>query len=259
MADVELTAALRREYEALFATCRVRPERWAEVDHVVDGLLGGRERYRAAGDEVGVPWPVVAVLHSLEASLDFERHLHNGDPLSGRTVHEPAGRPVGGSPPFSWHASAVDALRASGLSRGRDWGLAATLYRLERTNGWGYRLHHPEVLSPYLWSFSEHYDLGKYVADGRWSGTAVSRQPGAAVLLRRLAERGEVAFDEIPVGPLIPYSADGVVPRADELQAFLNTFPGIRLRVDGWPGPRTSAAFRVVFGRYLHGDPRDEV
>ena len=114
------------------------------------------------------------------------------------------------------------------------------------------------MLSPYLWSFSEHSDRGKYVADGRWSATAVSRQPGAAVLLRRLAERGEVAFDETPIGPLIAYSADGAVPRADDLQAFLNTFPGIRLRVDGWPGPRTSAAFRVVFGRFLDGDPRDQ-
>ena len=258
MAAVELTAALRREYEALFASCRVRPERWDEVDRVVDTLLAWRDRYRAAGDEVGVPWPVVAALHSLEASLDFERHLHNGDPLSGRTVHEPAGRPLDGSPPFEWHASAVDALRASGLSRGRDWSLAATLYRLERTNGWGYRLYHPEVLSPYLWSFSEHYQRGKYVADGSWSDSDVSRQPGAAVLLRRLAERGEVAFDETPVGPLIPYSEHGVVPRADDLQAFLHTGPGIRLRVDGWPGRRTSAAFRVVFGRFLDGDPRGE-
>ncbi len=50
------------------------------------------------------------------------------------------------------------------------------------------------MLSPYLWSFSTHYQCGKYVADGRWSETAVSKQCGAAVLLRRLAEHGEGNF-----------------------------------------------------------------
>jgi lysozyme family protein len=258
MTTVELTPALCREYEALFAECRIRPERWDEVDAVVDGLLAGRDRYRAAGDEVGVPWPVVAVLHSLESDLDFSRHLHNGDPLDARTVHVPVGRPRAGTPPFDWHESAVDALRGSGLSRGHDWDLAATLFRLERYNGWGYRFRRPEVRSPYLWSFSEHYERGKFVQDGRWSATAVSRQAGAAVLLRRLAERGEVLFDKSPVGPLLVFSADQEVPGATDLQAFLNTFPGIRLRVDGRPGPRTSAAFQVVFGRYLKGDPRGE-
>jgi len=74
-----------------------------------------------------------------------------------------------------------------GLGAKTDWSLAGMLYQLEGYNGWGYRLHHPHVLTPYLWSFSNHYTSGKYVAGGTWSDIAASKQCGAAVLLRRLA------------------------------------------------------------------------
>ena len=67
--------------------------------------------------------------------------------------------------------------------------MPGTLFQLEGYNGFGYRDHHPTVPSPYLWSFSNHYTRGKYVADGRFSPTAVSQQCGAAVLLKRLAGR----------------------------------------------------------------------
>ena len=51
------------------------------------------------------------------------------------------------------------------------------LFRLEAYNGSGYRDKHPDVKTPYLWSFSNHYTRGKYVADGTVSGTA-ERSPG---------------------------------------------------------------------------------
>ena len=40
------------------------------------------------------------------------------------------------------------------------------------------------------------------------------------------------------------------------LQRYLNTFAGISLRVDGWPGEKTSDAMQAVFGFRLKGDPR---
>jgi lysozyme family protein len=256
MPSLSLTAGLRREYEELFASCQVRPDRRGDVDGLVDALLANRPHYLQVSNEVGTPWHVTAVIHNMESSLDFSRHLHNGDPLTGRTVNVPEGRPRAGSPPFTWEESAADALRFDAVSRWTDWSLSGTLFRIERYNGWGYRINHPEVLSPYLWGFSNHYESGKYIADGRWSDTAVSGQCGAAVLLRRLVERGEIVFDQASVKPMLVYSSDGVLPRADSLQAFLNTFPGINLRVDGWPGARTSDAFKTVTGYYLQGDPR---
>ena len=267
--SLSLTQALRDEYVRLFETCRVRPERTRSIDQAMNRLVENRDRYREVGARQGVPWAFVGLVHQMESGGDFGRHLHNGDPLRARTVHVPAGRPRRGTPPFTWEESAADALAMKRLNRHTDWSLAGLLYQLEKYNGWGYRRFHPEVLSPYLWSFSEHYDRGKYVADGRWSDTAVSRQAGAAVVLRRMAEAGEVAFDEGPApreeaAPLVPRysmrrsSKGETVASVEALQRWLNTFPSLFVKVDGVPGQRTSMAFRFATGHYLPGDPRSE-
>lgn len=263
---MHLSTALQDEYIRLFRTCVVRPNAVAQVDAAVARLRGARPRYEAVSARTHVPWAVIAVIHMLEASGRFTRHLHNGDPLTARTVQVPQGRPTIGAPPFTWEASATDALRLKGLHRQHSWTLPRTLHTLEDYNGWGYRRHHPEVLTPYLWGMSTHYRAGKYVEDGRWSSTAVSSQCGCAVLLRRLAELGDASFDDQPAAdaamPLVRFSptrpADAAEQaRAADLQRWLNTHPGIFLRVDGVAGPRTSDAFRRVTGRYLPGDPRD--
>ncbi|MFP3867731.1 MAG: hypothetical protein ACLFUU_06180 [Desulfobacteraceae bacterium] len=267
MAKVRLTPELIEEYRRLFDTCIIREEKLSQVEAVLDKIQQNQNRYRAVGEPLGIPWYFIAVIHSMESSLNFNRHLHNGDPLSNRTMHVPAGRPQHGNPPFTWEESAADALCLKGLHNWQDWSLPALLYRLEEYNGWGYRLYHPHVLSPYLWSYANHYTSGKYVADGRWSETAVSEQIGAAVCLRRLAELGAIELLDIPA-PILPpepvkeaksllcYSESEPSAIVGELQIFLNTVPGIYVRVDCYPGPKTSEAFRKVTGYYLHGDPR---
>lgn len=268
MPSVALTQALHTEYERLFRTCAIRPERASEVERTVDRLLAGRARYEAARDASGVPWHVIAVIHSMESSSNFKTHLHNGDPLTGRTVRVPPGRPRSGAPPYAWEDSAADALAMKGLGASTDWSLAGTLYQLERYNGFGYRLYHPEVLTPYLWSCSNHYTSGKYVADGTWSHTAVSRQIGAAVLMRRMAERREIEFGDhrVPAAaqerPFVPAWSTRkprnaeMLQRAETLQRWLNTYPGIFLKVDGVVADRTSNAYKLVTGSLLPGDPR---
>lgn len=44
----------------------------------------------------------------------------------------------------------------------------------------------PQVLSPHLWSFSQHYQRGKYAADGKFDTQLTSKQCGATVLLKQL-------------------------------------------------------------------------
>lgn len=258
MGRVVLTEELEADYRQLFATCAIDPERAAEVDDIVTALAADRRRYRRVGAALNVPWYLVAVIHYLETGRRFDCHLHNGDPLTERTVHLPDGHPAEGEPPFRWEESAADALRLRFLDQWEDWSVAGTLFRLEGYNGWSYRLHRPEVPSPYLWGGSNHYQRGKYVADGTWNDTAVASECGGAVLLRRLAERGLIRLAGPIVEPLpIRYAETGPRPRVRELQAFLNQFPGIFVKVDGWPGLKTSAAFRRIFGRYLPGDPRE--
>jgi len=267
MPSVSLSLTLREEYEYLFNTCSIRMNRAQEIQDILDTIDENATRYQDLGDALGIPWFFIAVIHNMESSLNFTKHLHNGDPLTEQTVNVPAGRPPTGSPPFTWEGSATDAFSLKGLGSQTDWSLAGTLYQLERYNGWGYRLYHPYVLSPYLWSFSDHYTSGKYISDGTWSDTAVSKQCGAAVLLRRMAELGEIQFMDQPLPsendpPLIvnfsmKKSRDpAIVALAEELQCWLNTFPGIFVRVDGIPGNRTSEAYKTVSGSFLPGDPR---
>src|SRR5215211_9055265 len=89
MPTVPFTPALRKEYDRLFETCVIRAARLAEIDAVATRLVDNRARYEQVTASCGVPWPVVAVIHNMEASLKFTSHLHNGDPLIARTVQVP--------------------------------------------------------------------------------------------------------------------------------------------------------------------------
>ena len=117
----------------------------------------------------------------------FFKHLHNGDSLGALTTRVPAGRPPGWTGTGSWEDSALDAVRFKfkGIT---DWSLPQVLYALESFNGFGYR---PKgVRSPYLWSFSNLYTKGRFVADHVYDPEKVSKQVGAALILKVLEERG---------------------------------------------------------------------
>ena len=177
-------------YAPLFDSCKVRPDRANQVEWYVSKIVSAKYRaeYEKLEDQICVPWWVIGVLHALEATFNFDTHLHNGDPLTARTYHVPAGHPKTGSPPFTWAESAKDALGIKNWNNRTDWHLASTLYRIERFNGFRSREIYG-INSPYLWSFSNHYSKGKFVADNVWDGDAVSNQCGAAVILRVLTDR----------------------------------------------------------------------
>ncbi|MGC1470426.1 MAG: hypothetical protein WA793_13715 [Sphingorhabdus sp.] len=187
-------AALKGEYARLFRKLTVRPQYQETVDWHMALIRKARDRYEKVGAQTGVPWYFIAVTHGLEASFNFRAHFHNGDfPLSARTRQVPAGRPTKWLPPSDWESSAKDALRLLGYVGQSDWSLERTLYRLEAYNGLGYR--GLGVPTPYLWSFSNHYERGKFVADGKFSHTAKSQQCGAAVLLKLLADAGDIKLE----------------------------------------------------------------
>ncbi len=180
-------------YRKLFETAVIRSDKASEVKWYTSKLTdpARRERYQKIEDEICVPWYFVAVIHGMECGFDFNKHLHNGDPLKYRTVQIPKGRPSTWNPPTDWHSSAVDALRYDKFADLTDWELPRMLYRWEAYNGWRSRLLHG-INTPYLWSFSNHYSKGKYVADNVWDGNAVSKQCGAAVMLKAIIQEGAI-------------------------------------------------------------------
>ena len=184
--------ALREEYDKLFASCTIRDKNRSDVAWHVNKLGDERaqKQWLQVAQNVCCPWYFVAIIHSMEAGFDFRAHLHNGDPLSERTVQVPAKRPPQWNPPSDWVSSATDALTYDGFADQADWSIARTLYRWESYNG--FRSRKNGINTPYLWSFSNHYARGKFVADGVWDPNAVSKQCGAAVMLKALLDKGLV-------------------------------------------------------------------
>lgn len=182
------------DYQALWETMDIRPEWRSQADGMAKRIVAQQGKYAQAVDGTSIPWWFVAVAHALESSLDFTTHLHNGDPLSARTVQVPKGRPAAGFPPFTWIASARDALVYEGLDKVTDWSLPDALYNWHRYNGVNNEYKRRKMPTPYLWSGSFHYVKGKYVADGVFDPEKVSKQLGAAVLLKALVELGAVTL-----------------------------------------------------------------
>jgi len=176
----ELAMEYRRNYDAL----TVNHGHEDEIALRVAKVRAGRDRYAALFQPTGIPWQFIGVLHMMESNCNFDKHLHNGDPLTERTRRVPAGRPPTGDKPFTWGASALDALDYEGFSGKTDWDVPAMLYRCERYNGMGYRSR--GIHSPYLWSYCNLYQKGRFTGDHIFDPDNISSQCGAAILLQRL-------------------------------------------------------------------------
>jgi lysozyme family protein len=179
---------LRDEYSAFFQRAELRPEFAGNVEFYISRLLKNKAVYQQTGTPLGIPWAFIGIVHGMECGFNFQTHLHNGDPLTRRTVRVPRGRPLAGDPPFTWIESARDALLLKKLNEITDWGVPRMLYQLEGYNGYGYRAR--GIPTPYLWSFSTLYKSGKFVDDGVFDPAAVSKQCGAALMLKTLQQRG---------------------------------------------------------------------
>jgi lysozyme family protein len=196
------------EYIERWRSMVIRPEREIEVRAIARKLLANKSRYQEIEKATGVPWYVVAVLHQRESDADFNTYLGNGDPLSHPTVNVPAHR----GPFASFEAGAVDALRYDSLDKIKSWPIEQIAYCCEKFNGFGYRSH--GIPSPYLWSFSNLYQRGKYVSDGQWSSSAIDQQCGTMPMLKELANLdptipGSMVVAITPIEPPKPVPAPG--------------------------------------------------
>ena len=233
--------ALREEYATLWTSMEIRASKAADIEETAKKIVSKKTRYSAIEEATGVPWYVVGIIHAMESGCNFAKHLHNGDPLTGRTVQVPAGRPK--APPadgkvYSWKESACDALLMKGLDKVGDWSIERICYELERYNGWGYRRYHSAVLSPYLWSGTNHYVRGKYVADGRWSATAMSGQSGAVALLKQCMALDSEVRPQLSDVPPVP-----VVEASDPVAEFPKAEPK--------PVVSTVKGSRTIFGALM--------
>lgn len=172
---------------------RYRPQ----VDKVVRRIMRDKLRYVQADESTGAPWYVIAGLHNMESGGSFRHHLHEGSPLSGRTRWMPKGRPTTGSPPFTWEESATDALKYDHMPSKRWHVLYDTLWAIESYNGTGYWRYHRSTPTPYLYAKTTIEQAGKYIADGKWSPSARSKQIGVAAIFKRMEAHGILKFSRL--------------------------------------------------------------
>ncbi len=189
---------LKADYEELFRTATIRSQYRSTVVWYANKLKDptNQARYKKVSEAVCAPWFFIGITHAMEAGFNFLGHLHNGDSLKAKTVNVPKGRPPAWNPPNDWESSAIDAIQFDKLANIEDWSLPAMLYNWERYNGFRSRTIQ-KINTPYLWSFSNHYTKGKYVADNVWDPNAVSRQCGAAVMLKVLIDEGLVTVPNV--------------------------------------------------------------
>ena len=161
----QVSADWSENYRQLWNTLTFSNADWQkQATAIAKKIVANQARYAAAVAGMPVPWWFVAVVHCMECSMRFDQHLHNGDPLSGRTTQVPPGRPAAGSPPFTWEQSAHDAIQFERLDRVTDWSLPNVLFNWHRYNGINNEYKRRGIPTPYLWSGSTHYKKGKYVA-----------------------------------------------------------------------------------------------
>lgn len=180
-----LTDQLRAQYQQLYDSMIISPTKENIIENFDARISANINRYKSVASQCGtLPWYVVGIIHAMECSLNFGCHMHNGDPLSARTIHVPRGRPLTGTPPFRWEQSAVDAMTMRGFAVMTDWSVPAILFDFESYNGFGYRAK--GINTPYLWSFTNNYITGKFTVDHGFDPAVVSGQCGAAPLLQKL-------------------------------------------------------------------------
>ena len=155
---------------------------------------GVETRLTEAGFQ-GPKWWFIAIVSEREygGPPRWDRQLGQGDPLNQISRHDPAGRG-----PFldhsgdvspgndAWTRGCLDALIdcAPYAAKWKDWSVGGTLTIFEEYNGLGYAAR--GVPSAYVWSGSDQYVSGKYIADHVYRASAVDVQEGCAPLLSRM-------------------------------------------------------------------------
>jgi lysozyme family protein len=165
-----------------------------DLDWALNTIANSKSRYLAVEEDTDVPWYFVAALHYMESSLDFRRNLHNGEPWNAVTTRVPSGR----GPFKSWHDSAVDALKCDGLFELMplsEWTFEDMLKWAESYNGEGY--YRRGVMSPYVWSWTQHYTGGLYLADHVYFAHKKQMSGGVAAIMSELCKREGITLKRL--------------------------------------------------------------
>lgn len=194
----------------------LNPARLPAFDATAKRLIASKARYVAVEARLRtlgfyVPWWFTAVVSEREygGPPHWDKQLGQGDPLGAVSRHDPVGRgPFFGAD--AWERGCLDALIDCGpyAAKWTDWSPGGTLTLWEEYNGIGYAMR--GVSSAYVWSGTDQYTSGKYIADHVYRVNAVDVQEGCAPILMRMMmfdptiKFGVSSPAPVPVLPLPP-------------------------------------------------------
>ena len=185
-------------YREAYKVCAIKPGEEKAVKNAVKRILWGKRLYLKVAEETGLEWWILGGIHSLEADCNFQAVLHNGERIIG-TGEKTRLVPKGRGPFESWPEAAIDAIGLNPYrwvkirEAGPEIGLV--LEAVESFNGRGYISGAGKAtVSPYLWSKTNVYTKGKYVSDGKFDPSVVSKQVGFVAIVKELERLGEITI-----------------------------------------------------------------
>lgn len=197
-----------------------------EIDVFQSIWEANQDRYEAVAEQAGIPAVLIAAIHFRESSGNFDTYLHNGEALGQVTTLVPEGILF-----YDWEEAAVHALAmkdyvSEDLGMTEDTtDLAAMATFAEYYNGLGY--HNMGEESAYVYSGTDVYDGGRYVADGEYDPNSFDSRPGILALIDSIsggleAEGGgsTVATPDTEAPELITYT----VVSGDTLSAIAGQY-----------------------------------
>lgn len=195
--------SLQDQNKVRWQNCHIPAGNGPAFQAVADRILANKSIYQDIEKKTGVPWWFIGVVHYREANLSQAANLAQGDPWNKKSVHVPAGR----GPFKSFQEAAIDALTKCPpyAARNKDWSVGGALTMFEKYNGLGYA--QMGIPSPYVWAGTDQYVRGKYIADGKFSATAVDRQLGCAGIVKFLG----IFSQSTPAGTAVGAGAGGAV------------------------------------------------
>lgn len=233
------------------------------------GIFADYARYQIVGKALEFHPAFVGAIHYLEANRNWKCNLHNGERWDRVTRLVPRGK----GPFDSWEEAAIDALIE--LKRDMKYGsLEEYLLIAEKHNGLGYL--YKNNASPYIFSGTNRWLKGKFVADGSYDPDATTGQVGLATILLVGEIIGVWKFEryytarktkDVADWAIVQYAPDTYSQLVEAHQKCLNEMlkianisPAVMLpvKVDGKAGPLTSALHKELFGVYLNGDSRNK-
>lgn len=172
---------LQPEYAADMAHLSItRPH---DVDIAAKRVLANITRYKAAVAGTTIPAAFIGALDLRESNCNPNLGLGQGDPWNQVSRHVPAG--FGPFP--SWSAAARFYIHYDHLDNNtQPWSIEYECWKGEAWNGFGPRAH--GKATGYLWSGTNIYTGGKYVADGVWDPNTSDIQLGIIPVILRLGQ-----------------------------------------------------------------------